>query len=401
MSKNRTITSRRLRLFLAFAMFTANWLTTGMSQAQDASGASPSSRNIGVPPATESTRGDISSDSLKAKSVELWNTPSLEGSDLKAADVIPGDVDIVDGVYTHEVTRVQWRPADPIDLYIVKPVGVKNPPVILYLYSYPFETDRFLNHDFCKFLVRNGYSAIGFASALTGQRYHTPRPMKEWFVSQLPESLATTAHDVQMILTYMASRGDVDMNRVGIFGDGSGATIAILAAAVDPRIKTLDLLDPWGDWPDWIKESARVPGKERPDYLKPDWMAAVAPLDPVKWLPKLKTPNVRIQFIKDVLITPADVQQKIEAAIPSGPDFQIVHYDNTAAFRAAIAGGTGFDWIKQKMQFRVVPDYSESGKPRGKFHPSTRKTHSNRLRAVREVVHRTQEIRCRCPENIP
>jgi hypothetical protein len=118
-------------LFLAFAMFTANWLTTGMSQAQDASGASPSSRNIGVPPATESTRGDISSDSLKAKSVELWNTPSLEGSDLKAADVIPGDVDIVDGVYTHEVTRVQWRPADPIDLYIVKPVGVKNPPVIL------------------------------------------------------------------------------------------------------------------------------------------------------------------------------------------------------------------------------------------------------------------------------
>src|ERR1700730_1880864 len=90
-------------------------------------------------------RGNISSDSLTPKILEYWKTPSLEGSDLKIGDVIPGDVDTIDGVYTHEVTRVQWRPGDPIDLYIIKPVSIKNPPVILYLYSYPFETDRFLN----------------------------------------------------------------------------------------------------------------------------------------------------------------------------------------------------------------------------------------------------------------
>ncbi len=304
--------------------------------------------------------GNISSDSLKPKITESWSTPSLEGSELKPFDVLAGDVDTIDGVYTHEVTRVQWRPGDPIDLFIIKPVGVKNPPVILYLYSYPFETDRFLNHDFCKFLVHNGYAAVGFASSLTAGRYHDV-PFKEWFVSDLPQSLTHTAHDVQMILNYLATRGDVDMNRVGMFGDGSGASIAILAAAADPRIKTLDLLDPWGDWPDWIKESNRIPEKERPDYLKPEWLADVAPLDPVKWLPELKTQTVRIQFIRDLKITPADVQQKIEAAVPANAKLQIVHYDNTAAFRAAIAGGTGFDWIKQKMEFKVVPDYAASG----------------------------------------
>jgi hypothetical protein len=180
-------------------------------------------------------------------------------------------------------------------------------------------------------------------------------------VSQLPESLATTAHDVQMILNYLATRGDVDMNRVGMFGDGSGASIGILAAAADPRIKTLDLLDPWGDWPDWMKESNRIPEKERAEYLKPEWLAAAAPLDPVKWLPQLKTQTVRIQFIKDVAVTPADIQQKIEAAASVNSNIQIVHYDNTAAFRTAIAGGTGFDWIKQKMEFKVVPDYGASG----------------------------------------
>jgi hypothetical protein len=207
--------------------------------------------------------------------------------------------------------------------------------------------DRFHDHDFCKFLVKDGYAAIGFPSYLTAERYHDV-PMKEWFVSDLSQSLASTAHDVQMILTYLDTRGDLDMNRVGMFGDGSGASIAILAAAADPRIKTLDLLDPWGDWPDWIAKSTRIPENERADYMKPEWLAKVAPLDPVKWLPQLKTQKIRIQFIKTVPITPLAVQEKLEAAAPANA--QIVHYDDAAAFKKAIAGGTGFDWIKQQMR---------------------------------------------------
>jgi len=277
---------------------------------------------------------------------EDWTTPSLDTSHLKMAEPLVGEVDDVDGVYTAELTRVIWRPGDPIDLYIMKPDGVKNPPVILYLYSYPFETDKFLNHAFCKFLVKNGYAAVGFASALTGQRYHD-RPMKEWFVSEMPEALADSAHDVQMILNYLAQRGDFDMNRVGMFGDGSGATIAILAAAADPRIKTLDLLNPWGDWPDWVPRSTRIPEDERPNYLKPEWLAKVAPLDPMKWLPQLTTQKIRLQFVKTVPITPYEAQQKMEAAAPK--NVQIVRYDNLTAFRNSVADGSGFDWIKQQV----------------------------------------------------
>jgi hypothetical protein len=171
--------------------------------------------------------------------------------------------------------------------------------------------------------------------------------MKEWFVSQIDESLATSAHDVQMILNYLEERGDMDLSRLGMWADGSGATIAILAAAVDPRIKTLDLLDPWGSWPEWAAESSRIPENERPNFLKPEWQKKAAPLDPVKWLPQLKTQKIRLQFVKTVRITPADVQAKIEAAAP--PNAQIVYFDDEAVFRAAIAGGTGFDWIKQQV----------------------------------------------------
>jgi len=299
--------------------------------------------------------GNVISSALEPPKIkEDWSTPSLKGSELRLGDAITPEPSTV-GTCSRQIVRVEWRPGDPIDLYILKPAGVKKPPVILYLYSYPFEMDRFLQPDFADFLVHDGYAAVGFASALTGGRYHSPRPMKEWFVSQLRESLATSAHDVQMILNYLATRGDLDMDRVGMFGDGSGASIAILAAAVDPRIKTLDLLDPWGDWPDWIAKSTLIPENERPDFLKPDWLAAVAPLDPLKWLPQLSRQTVRVQFVKGVTVTPAEAQAKIESAIPSSA--KVFHYDDVPAFRAAMAGGAGLDWIKEHVQAHPAKEH--------------------------------------------
>jgi len=70
-----------------------------------------------------------------------------------------------------------------------------------------------------------------------------------------------------MILNYLEKRGDLDMDRVGMFGQGSGGAIAVLAAQADTRIKVLDLLNPWGDWPDWLKNSPHVPEDERAAYL--------------------------------------------------------------------------------------------------------------------------------------
>lgn len=295
----------------------------------------------------------ISTD-LTPKVQEDFSSPALTGATVLASvpPVLMEQDD--DPAFTREILRAQWRSADPIDLYVIRPVGVKKPPVILYLYDYPTENDPYRRAEFCRLLTKGGVAAVGFVPALTGQRYHD-RPMKEWFVSELRESLATSAHDVQMVLNYLAARGDMDMSRVGMFGDGSGASIAILSAAVDPRIKALDLLDPWGDWPEWIKESKRIPEKERPDYQKPEWLAGVAPLDPVKWLPALKSRKVRIQFVKDIAVTPAHVQAKIEAAVP--PNAEIIRYDSTTAFKAAVAGGVGFNWIKQHLGASTQTEY--------------------------------------------
>lgn len=289
---------------------------------------------------------------------EDWNTPSLSGSTLSPVQPL-ALVDNSHSEYTVELVQVQWRWGDPIDLYVIKPNGVKLPGVILNLYGYPADTDSYKNEIFQKELVKGGFAAVGFVSALTGHRYHD-RPMKEWFLSELQECLAKSVHDVQMILDYLQSRGDLDMDRVGMFGQGSGASIAILASAADPRIKVLDVLDPWGDWPVWISSSPFVPEEERPDYVKPDFLKKVDPLDPLKWLPKIQARKFHFRQNTFELDTPTPVKGKLRAAVPPGTS--IVQYKDIPEFLKDFPHSTDLRWIEVTLkEFRKLSRASSPG----------------------------------------
>jgi hypothetical protein len=276
---------------------------------------------------------------------EDFTTPGLSTSTLVAAQPLVGYLN-ENPTYTVELIQLQWRFGDPIDLYVMKPKGVAHPAPILYLYGYPADTDRFKDPAFQKKVTKDGFAAVGFVSALTGHRYHD-RPMRQWFLSELQESLATSAHDVQMLINYLETRNDLDMSHVGMFAQGSGASIAILAAAVDPRIKALDALDPWGDWPTWMAHSAFVPDEERSAYVKPEFLNKVAPLEPVDWMRKLKTQQFRLEDALFESNTPAAAKEKIRAAVPTGATVAI--YKTLDDFNAMVRSGKELEWIEQAL----------------------------------------------------
>jgi hypothetical protein len=207
-----------------------------------------------------------------------------------------------------------------------------------------------MNDDFCKFLAQGGFAAAGFVSALTGERYHD-RPMKEWFVSELPEALGNSVSDVQMLLNYLATRGDVDVTRAGMFGEGSGAAIGILAAAVDPRIKVLDVVDPWGDWPDWFAKSTLVPEDERAVYMTPEFLKKAAPLDPVRWFGQVKIP-VRLRYLSDLAVTPQIARERVVSAAPEQARI-IPLKEAVAQYKATKL--KFFDWIKDQLRPAPAP----------------------------------------------
>jgi hypothetical protein len=276
---------------------------------------------------------------------EDWTTPALTSSHLRAIPPLKF-IDEQPG-FTVELMQLQWRWGDPIDVYVMRPKGVKKPPVILNLYGYPADTDAYKNEGFQAALTKDGFAAVGFVSALTGQRYHD-RPMKEWIISELQESLATSAHDVQMILNYLASRGDLDMSRVGMFGQGSGATIAILASAVDPRIKVLDVLDPWGDWPAWMATSPFVPEEERAAYVKPEFLKKAAALETLDWMPKIQAKKFRLQQTIFETDTPKPIKEKLRAAVPAGTT--VVIYASLPEFKAAFPNSTNLEWMRHELK---------------------------------------------------
>jgi pimeloyl-ACP methyl ester carboxylesterase len=257
--------------------------------------------------------------------------------------------------YTREWIRLQWRPGDPIDLYLSIPHGVVNPPVVIYLYSYPSGTDRFKNDGWCRRATSQGMAAAGFAANLNGDRFQY-RPMSEWFVSQLQEALGSTAHDVQLVIDYLSSRGDLSTTKVGMFGQGAGGSIAMLAAIADPRIRAVDLLNPWGDWPDWLKSSPVVPEKERYLYLKPEFLAKVSALDPINRLADLKDRTLRVQQVMDDPETPETAKEKIAAATPSG---HLVQFKNTDAHKESWKANGLTGWLAQQL----MPEKSQDVHP--------------------------------------
>jgi dienelactone hydrolase len=285
---------------------------------------------------------------------EDWSALPLAASGLDPSRYEAVRLDKWDrGEATEELLRVQWREHDPIDLYVVRPKGVEKPPAILYLYDFTNDTERFRDDFWCKSATERGFAAVGFLSAVSGERIRMPRPMSEWFVSQLQESLGSSVHDVEMILNYLASRGDIDMSRIGMFGQGSGASIAVLAAAVDPRIKTLDLLDPWGDWPDWLKVSPIIPENQRSSYLTPEFLNGVAKLDPVLYLPLLKSQKVQMEYILDDDAMPKSAREAMIAAAPKNAD--VVLYKDTAEHVNAYHANGFCGWLKAQLQASPSP----------------------------------------------
>ncbi len=250
--------------------------------------------------------------------------------------------------YTEELLRVKWRQHDPIDVSIVKPPGIAKPPVVIFLYGYGTDPEKFLNRQFCATLASKGFAAVGFQTALTGPRYHD-RPLKKWFVSELPESIGASVHDVQLMIDYLETRDDLDTRRIGIFGQGSGGAISILAAAADRRIKAIDVMNPWGDWPDWLAHSTVIPDEERADYASPAFLQKVNSLDPILYMDRLAGRSFRLQETLFDPGVPEEVRKKMQEALPKNG--QLARYADQATYTVNVSrNGRMLDWMQDQLE---------------------------------------------------
>jgi hypothetical protein len=99
-----------------------------------------------------------------------------------------------------------------------------------------------------------------------------------------------------------------------------------------------------------MQRSVVIPEEERPAYMKPEFLKKVADFDPVKLLPTLKTPHIRLnQLNDDFPSTPEEAKQQMEAALPVAAEHH--RFETSVAFYSEVAsGGRVFDWLKLQIK---------------------------------------------------
>jgi hypothetical protein len=130
---------------------------------------------------------------------------------------------------------------------------------------------------------------------------------------------------------------------------------------VEPKLKRIDLIDPWGDWPDWMAGSRMILEDERPKLTGKDFLASVAGLDPVHFLPGIDPSRVQMVSVAYDRDTPPAAKSAMESAMPKGA--AIFRYATPAEFQAGMGGGdTLLKWLQ--------PEF-EAEKPEAAAHPGT------------------------------
>src|SRR5262249_55408143 len=112
----------------------------------------------------------------------------------------------------------------------------------------------------------------------------------------------------------------------------------------------IDVLEPWGDWPVWFRTSSVIqqddPEKER--YAQKEFLKQVEPLDPVKWLPKLKSTKIRIQQVAEYDDSvPVECQDRIKKAAPK--QAEVNRFDSTVQLATIEGGGRMWQWMHDAL----------------------------------------------------
>ncbi|MEO6235610.1 MAG: prolyl oligopeptidase family serine peptidase, partial [Vicinamibacterales bacterium] len=105
------------------------------------------------------------------------------------------------------------------------------------------------------------------------------------------EFTVQTAKDVRRALDVLLAQPGIDRARVALVGHDFGAMWGLLAAAVDPRVTHVVYAAGTRSFSDWYLYTPKREGTGRDAFV-----AKLAPLDPINFLPKISPRPILLQF---------------------------------------------------------------------------------------------------------
>jgi len=149
----------------------------------------------------------------------------------------------------------------------------------------------------------------------------TPWSEPTWFRSRKREEDYT--HSVQQVrdlrraLDVLMAQPGIDKTRVAYVGHDFGAMYGTLAAAVDSRVTHFVFMAGTASFTDWFLYGPKLEGEARDKFI-----AEFAPLDPVRWVSKLRGP-VLMQFADTDEHVSTARREQLAAAAPQGAEVRV------------------------------------------------------------------------------
>jgi predicted esterase len=153
---------------------------------------------------------------------------------------------------------------------------------------------------------------------ITSLLIDTPWSLPAYFRNRTREEDYTRSvqqvRDLRRALDVLMAQPGVDRTRVAYVGHDFGAMYGTLAAVVDPRVTHFVFMAGTASFSDWFLYGPKLEGEARDRFV-----AALAPLDPVRWVPKLRGP-VLMQFADTDEHVSTARREQLAAAAPSGTE---------------------------------------------------------------------------------
>lgn len=147
--------------------------------------------------------------------------------------------------------------------------------------------------------------------------------------------------DLRRALDVLLAQPGIDRTRVAYVGHDFGAMYGTLAAAVDPRVTHVVFMAGTASFSDWFLYGPKLEGEARDRFV-----AELAPLDPVRWLPRLKGPLL-MQFADTDEHVSTARREQLAAAAPKGADVRVYkagHELSTESTRERLA------WLEKVLR---------------------------------------------------
>jgi hypothetical protein len=126
--------------------------------------------------------------------------------------------------------------------------------------------------------------------------------------------------DLRRALDVLLAQKGVDKGRIAYVGHDFGGMYGSILAGIDPRPQTFVILAVTTKLSDWFLLGA-------PPKSKPDYVAKMAPLEPLPYLTKAKPRAVFFQFAKtDEYVTKEHADEYVAAAHPTSGEKKVMTY---------------------------------------------------------------------------